>query len=74
MINLKKLAHKKFKISALQSDYLKFSNLFKECKALTLHCSSNYILKIENNILNNIKPFWNYIKSFNKFSILENMS
>jgi len=57
-------------------DYIEFSNLHKECKILSLHCNSNYILRLENKILTNIKPFWNYIQKLksNKTPISENMS
>lgn len=76
LVKLKKLAHKKFKISALQSDYLEFSKLRKECKIMSMRCSSNFILKLENKILSDIKPFWKYIKQLKSYksSIPENMS
>jgi len=75
LVKLKKLAHKKFKTSALQSDYLEFSKLRKECKIMSMHCRSNFILNLENKIQSNIKPFWKYIKQLksNKSSIPENM-
>lgn len=43
---------------------------------MSLHCDSNYILRLENNILTNIKPFWNFIQKLksNKIPIPENMS
>jgi hypothetical protein len=75
LVKLKKLAHKKFKMSALQSDYLEFSKLRIECKIMSMHCSSNFILNLENKILLDVKPFWKYIKQLksNKSSIPENI-
>jgi hypothetical protein len=63
---LKKLAHKKYKISNSLFDYSIFSNLRKECKQLLKQLQLNYILEkyIENNIYINIKSFWKYIQYF----------
>lgn len=64
LTRLKKDAHKKYKITNNYSDYLKFSQLRKKCKLLSVHIHANYISKIENNINQNSKFFWKYIKTF----------
>lgn len=63
LINSKKQAHKKFKLSKSHLDYLSFSALRKKCKSLSIRLHANFIIKIENNINTNIKSFWNYIQS-----------
>lgn len=63
LINLKKQAHKKYRISNSQTDYMAFSDLRKECKVLFKNVHSNFIFKIENNININLKSFWKYIDS-----------
>jgi hypothetical protein len=63
LINLKKQAHKKFRISNYQFDYIAFSDLRKKCKVLSTNVHSNYIFKIENNININLKSFWKYINT-----------
>lgn len=60
---MKKLAHKKFKITNLQCDYSIFSELRKECNNLSKITQANHIIKIQNNIYKNIKSFWKYIQS-----------
>lgn len=63
LIQLKKQAHKQFKLSNSQNDYFTFSELRKKCKALCVQVHANYILKIENNINRDSKYFWKYIQS-----------
>lgn len=59
------MSHKKCKLSKNYDDYCIFSNLRKQCKTLSIQCNNNYIIKIENDVVKNIKPFWNYINSLN---------
>ncbi|KAL4107337.1 hypothetical protein QTP88_017699 [Uroleucon formosanum] len=63
LIQLKKQAHKQFKLSNSQNDYFTFSELRKKCKVLSVQVHANYILKIENNINSDSKYFWKYIQS-----------
>jgi len=63
LIQLKKQAHKQFKLSNSQHDYITFSDLRKKCKALSIQIHANHILKIENNINSDSKYFWKYIQS-----------
>ncbi|KAF0746093.1 putative RNA-directed DNA polymerase, partial [Aphis craccivora] len=63
LIQLKKQAHKQFKLSNSQHDYFSFSELRKKCKALSVKVHANHILKIENNINSDSKYFWKYIQS-----------
>jgi len=46
LIQLKKQAHKQFKLSNSQTDYFTFSELRKKCKALSVQVHANHILKI----------------------------
>lgn len=62
----KKCAHKKFKLSHSQRDYLIFSNIRKKCKQLVSFCHTQHITNLENSIQTSIKPFWKYINSLKK--------
>lgn len=66
----KKCAHKKFKLSHSQRDYLIFSNIRKKCKQLVSFCHTQLITNIENSIQTSIKPFWKYINSQKKLTML----
>lgn len=57
LINLKKIAHQKYKLTKNYDDYCAFSNLRKECKTLSIQCNNNYIIKIEMMLLKILSPF-----------------
>jgi len=64
LIKLKKQAHKQFKLSNSQHDYITFSDLRKKCKALSIQVHANHILKIENTY-DHPKVFLDHIWKFN---------
>ncbi|XP_063904731.1 uncharacterized protein LOC135123784 [Zophobas morio] len=61
LIKQKKFAHKKFKISNLQSDYNIFVNLRKACKKSVLNDRELYIKKVENDVVSDSKSFWHFV-------------
>ncbi|KAK5649182.1 hypothetical protein RI129_000211 [Pyrocoelia pectoralis] len=61
LIIRKKCAHIKYKKSGLLCDYELFGNLRADCKQLAKLCYSNYVNKIENNIIHNPKNFWKFV-------------
>ena len=61
----KKLAHKKYKRTGLEEDYLAFSSLRSLCKYKIAAAHSRYNTKTENNILHDPKSFWKFVNSYN---------
>ncbi|KAK2579088.1 hypothetical protein KPH14_010937 [Odynerus spinipes] len=65
-IKLKKSAHTRFKRYMHFSDYLMFTKLRSDCKALSHRCWRNYVNRVEDNIPGNIKTFWKFSNSSTK--------
>ena len=61
----KKEAHLKYKKNKSIANYNKFCELRTHCKNLSKILYSNYIMEIEQNIINNPKFFWKYIREKN---------
>ena len=63
LLHQKSIVHMKYKITLNVLDYLEFSNLRRKCKQRQKIDYDNHIVKIESNILYNIKSFWKYSNS-----------
>ena len=61
IIQDKKRIHRLYKRFDLESDYVKFVVLRARCKKLTRICYLEYLKKVEQNITENIKGFWNHV-------------
>jgi len=57
LVRLKKLAHKKYKLTNSNIDYDTLSDLRKKCKNFSLLAHDQFISNIELNINHNIKSF-----------------
>ena len=62
MIQDKKRIHRLYKRFNLESDYVKSAILRARCKKLTRICYLEYLKKVEKNITENAKDFWNHVK------------
>lgn len=58
----KKIAHKNYIISKNDHDYFIFSQLRSSCKNLSKICYNNYIRNVDNNLSNNPKLFWKFLR------------
>lgn len=62
-IKNKKKAHRTWKCSNLQRDFLNFSHLRSLCKELVKHNFVSQTDRLESNIPHNAKVFWGYVNS-----------
>ncbi|RLU15713.1 hypothetical protein DMN91_011468 [Ooceraea biroi] len=63
LIKAKKLAHCTFKWTNAYADYLVFSHLRENCKALSAQCWSAYVRKTEAALSSDAKIFWSFVKN-----------
>ena len=59
----KKIAHKQYRVTGSQVDYLKFVSLRAQCAELEGQCYHSYIVKMENGLRDNPSRFWRHISA-----------
>ncbi len=72
LIKLKTELHCKYRQSYSNVDYIRFSEIRKQCKDLSILCYNDYITKTENNISGNAKYFWRFVNECRKSNELPN--
>lgn len=73
LINLlrrKDAAHKRYRRSRNSHDYVLFSRLRRESKALLKKCEWSYLSNLQELSRTEVKPFWSYAKSLRKTNSL----
>ncbi|XP_046681291.1 uncharacterized protein LOC124368061 [Homalodisca vitripennis] len=66
LINLviqKKIAHKRYKLTYLPTDYTRFCILREACKNLSRRCRMDYLSHIEDSIPHNPNSFWSFVRT-----------
>lgn len=66
LIVLKKLAHKQYKHTLSEGDYMRFQGIRRRCKHLSRTCYNSYIEHVDQGIPGNINLFWSHVNNIKK--------